>query len=83
MSKTKKLVIEELENQTELSALLEESENLKNKLKLVQSELRRSTKNINKLLKRIQNNEKCTDAKVFADAIQEHVDGLTDVNELT
>lgn len=83
MSRTKELVMEKVENQEELTALLEESENLRNKLKLVQSELRQSTKNINTLLKRIRNNEKCADAKVFADAIQEHVDGLTDVNELT
>ena len=83
MSRTKELVMEKVENREELTALLEESENLSNKLKLVQSELRQSTKNINTLLKRIRNNEKCADAKVFADAIQEHVDGLTDVNELT
>ena len=83
MSRIKELVMEKVENREELTALLEESENLSNKLKLVQSELRQSTKNINTLLKRIRNNEKCADAKVFADAIQEHVDGLTDVNELT
>tara|TARA_R100000315_G_C5231818_1_gene142848 strand:+ start:1050 stop:1331 length:282 start_codon:yes stop_codon:yes gene_type:complete len=83
MSRIKDLVIEELENREELAGLLEESEDLKKKLKLIQSELRASTKNINTLLKRIRNNEKCADAKVFADAIQEHVDGLTDVNELT
>ena len=83
MSRIKELVMEKVENREELTALLEESEDLRNKLKLVQSELRQSTKNINTLLKRIRNNEKCADAKVFADAIQEHVDGLTDVNELT
>lgn len=44
MSKIKELVMEEVENREELAGLLEESEDLKKKLKFIQSELRASTK---------------------------------------